>query len=111
MATVLREVAGLQGDFGRVRGRGYDLSFNSATTYATGGISIPARSVGLMSVYGMSIIGAPSAEAGKYVALYRTDTNKLQLFFVNTTPGAPLIEVTNGTTITDYKVRLFIQGI
>jgi len=88
MATVLREVAGMQGDFGRIRGRGYDLSFNSATTYATGGISVSAKSVGLMTVYGMNLVGAPSAEAGKYVALYRTDTNKLQLFYADIT-GTP----------------------
>lgn len=111
MALVLREVAGLQGDAGRFRMRGYDLSYDAAATYATGGISIPAKSVGLLTVYGMELIGQPSAEAGKYVIRYRTDTNKFQLFYVDTAPAAPLVEVANATVITNLKFRFLAIGV
>jgi len=108
MAQVFRGVSGLSRNaVGSVTETCYDFSFNAAATYATGGVTIAAKDVGLMSLFTVEVLGG-NAESCKYTIRWNPTTGKL-LFF--TSSGAVLAEIANGTTITSVTLRLKATGI
>lgn len=111
MAQVFTPVAGFNRNaVGNVTETVYDFSFNAAQTYATGGIAIAAKDVGLYTLFAVEVLGG-NAESCKYLIRWDPTNGKLLLFYADTTPAAPFAQVANGTTITNVTLRLKATGI
>lgn len=93
---------------GNIRGRVVTVTL-ALNDYLTGGVAVTPASVNLAEIYGAVVIGQDSVGAG-YLPVWRTDTNKLQLF--QSTTGAPniLVELPNATSVAS-TFRLLVLGV
>lgn len=103
MSLTLLEVPGSQDVWGRHRVRAFDITFDNS--YPTGGYAVTGAMFGLRLLMGMDFIGG-NAGAGALLCAFRTDTNKIQVFYPTgggaaspTTIAAPAI-ASGATTVT-----------
>lgn len=114
MALSFTEVKGTRGELGVYRTRTYDIILD--TDYPTAGWSIAPKTVGLLDIYGASVIGSVGA-AGvpattNYLFSWDYIAKKLQAFDTGAAQAAPLDETTAGDNDLDTRrVRVMFIGI
>lgn len=110
MAAVYTSVTGVGiNSVGRYKQTVKSLSFNSAQTYSTGGFAVSAADMDLYYMAMLEVTGKNS-EADKWSINFDPATGKLKFFMVDIAPGAALVELTNGTTITNVVLQLRASG-
>jgi hypothetical protein len=114
MAITLNAVAGGEEVSGKVRGRYYDVTLD--TSYPTGGYSIDPKSVGLLVIYGVEIVGSAlvsgAAKTTDFLPVWDFKTSKLQLFQdLAVAAAAPFGEVAAATNVSTRVYRLVFRGI
>lgn len=95
------------------RYRIYDIQISSGANYATGGMTLAPRSVGLNRIIAAECGPAfSSAASTKFDTYYNTTTGKLMAFGENAVPGAAVanIEVTANTNLSTFVARCKFEG-
>jgi hypothetical protein len=100
------EVKGLKAETGQFRSRVYDVGFAGAgaDNYPVGGLTPDARSVGLLNILAVRVVGqrtnTGAANTKTFDVKFDPVLNKLQLFTSNGAAPAALAEATVAVTIT-----------
>jgi hypothetical protein len=114
--AVFTKVPGARATSGTVREEFYDLTFISDgvnSNYITTGIPINAKSVGVIGIVGIHILGSAlvsgAAQTVQALAVFDYKTSKFQLF--GTAAGADgLTEIANTRDIATFTYRVRVVG-
>ena len=96
--------------FGNKRVVVADVTFDNS--YTTGGLALTATTLGLRKVEAVLGVTAVSSTPTKFDAAYDYTNSKLLAYGTNATPGAAVadVQVTNGTDLSTFTVRLVALG-
>lgn len=109
------QIKGASAEIGNVRERFIELTFSGTTdTYVTGGFSLVPKDVGLLSIYGVDIIGfalsSGSAQTTSWAVSYDFKTQKIQLFGSNGAAPAALAEAATSVQVSTFVIRVNVYG-